>query len=278
MSATNQVVENKLEPITKAEPTQQLVVTGQYLYDLFFVQAEEASLSRMEQIRELVTKADSVQIQGATDKMVALANKADIAAGMPEKVMIDGKERKNRGSKQRSAMNVRTNIRNIWGAMKYASFDGLCGYQEACVRSREALDSANLLWNGGRKPTQADRDNRKALKEQKAQTEALLEATKETPRALNESFESWQARIAQKALASVEMARQEANEAQGKALYESILSKGDGVAFEVFKLLADKFGYDVSTEMSDEEAEQMLAAAAADGAVEIHSDDEVVTQ
>jgi hypothetical protein len=271
-NATQAVVDGKFEPINKAEPTRPLVVTGQGLYNLFFVEAEEQSRTRMDQIRKLVLLADAVQIQGATDAMVELARKADIAGGMDDK---DAEGKKNRGPKQRSAMNVRTNVRNIWGAMKFVGSALECGYQEACVLAREDLNSYGVLWDGKAAPTDQSRAQARALREQKAMTTAMLDATKATPRAQGESMTSWQARIADVAAGEVEKAREQIITDKAQKLFDKAQSEGSEVQFALFKLLADQFGFEVNTseDMDEETANKALQAAADAGEVTVHTEE-----
>lgn len=268
-TATNAVVENKMAPVQKAPLDPQTVVTGQGLYNAFIGDADREALTRMELIKSLTGTADAVQITGATDKMVELARAADVANGMED-------VKANRGPKQRSAMNVRTNIRNIWGAFKFTGFQ-MCGYNEACVSSKVALADAGIKWTGERAKTDADRAQAKTLKEQKAQQDAVIDAIKRTPRLPNESDTDWQIRYMEKARVELEEARQKANTDKAQALYDQLAE--DGVAFELFKLLANRFGFEVATEPTEEEANAALLAQAMDeGKVEMHEEEEQVVE
>src|SRR5574337_155480 len=128
MGATAQVVDGKMEPVNAAPVVQQIVVTGQYLYEQFV--SNDGSGTRMAWIRSyLVPNADPIQVKGACDEMVKLAHKFDMAQGVPEK---------ERGPKRNTAMNVRTFVQQIYGALKFAApemqamgFDETTGWMEA---------------------------------------------------------------------------------------------------------------------------------------------------
>jgi hypothetical protein len=262
MTATAQIVDGKLLPINKTEPTQPLVVTGQYLYDQF-VQAGEEQKSRMAVIRDLVTKADALQIKGAVDTMVKLAHEKDKAAGVPEK---------ERGPKRNTAMNVRTFFQQIWGALKYAEeqmraqgYSEETGWLEARSMAKVALDRAGKTWQGYDVPTAAQREQKALLRRQKGETDAMLEATKDTPRALNESYSSWQARIGEVAEKYVESARMEAAEKAAASYVEKIMkTDGEAVAFRVMCKIADILNIELGTqsELSDDDVAARMKAAA----------------
>jgi len=244
MNSTNAVVENKMEPVTPAPVTQQLTVTGQYLYDSF-VKADDSDRSRMTRIRELAVSADTLQMAGATDKMVELAREADLKAGLPEKekVVINGKEteRRTRGPREASAMNVRTIVRQVWGALKFAPEQlvaaGLTddtGYQPARIAAKKALDAKRILWDGRRAPTAADRETKRLQREQKVETGVLAKALVDTPRLPGEDSAAHLARVTEAAREQVEQARADAETARVNKLVDDILTKhGNGIALRV---------------------------------------------
>lgn len=261
-TSTNTVVENRLEPIQKSVSQQQLVVTGQGLYSVFFTEAEAQSATRMDLIKSLVPIADHVQVAGATDEMVKLARKADLANGVPEK---DENDKRTRGPKEASAMNVRTNVRNIWGAMK-AGCIGLddLGYQECSVAARMALQQARLIWTGMAMPTEATKAAKKALKSQKVELATLAEVRNSNPRLKDETGAQWDERtrvLAEKAMeqTAIAMAKEEAMKA-----YEQVVGKlSEQALYGLTLMLCESFSIPVpkkSEEMTDEAAEALLAA------------------
>lgn len=276
MNATNAVVEGKMEPIGKAPVTQQLIVTGQGLYNMFMV-PDAQTQTRMAWIREvLVPNADALQVKGACDELVKLAHKVDTAAGVPEK---------ERGPKRNTAMNVRTFVQQIYGALKFApaemtamGFSDQTGWLEARNMAKPALERAGKIWTGHDIPTDAQKEQKARLRETKAETAAQLEATKMTPRQLNESRASWQARIDVIADGMVSRAREDAMLEQAEKALATLTKKYDR---EVLALIMDglqshlKAANEGQSEVSEEEANALLAQAVADDKVEIHEDEEV---
>lgn len=256
MGATAQIVDGKMEPIGKVEPTKPLIVTGQYLYDQFIT--SDGSGTRMAWIRSyLVPNADVMQVKGACDEMVKVAHARDIAAGVPEK---------ERGPKKNTAMNVRTFIQTIFGGLKFASekmvalgFDETTGWSEARVIAKTALDVTGKTWQGYNVKSQADREKAQLLRKNKAETQAQLEATKDTPRALNESYASWQARIALVAEKMVDEARTKAQVSEVEMALQKLVEKHD---IEVLALLSAALAEHVRAQMaSDAEIDQATADA-----------------
>jgi hypothetical protein len=270
MSATNAVVEQKMEPIAKRQNPQQLLVTGQYLYDQFMNPSEE-QLSRMNIIRDLVAKgADPLQIKGATDEMVKVAKAKDEAAGVPEKV---------RGPKQATAMNVRTIFQTVYGALKFApaslaqqGFTGETGWLEARVMAKEALNQAGKVWNGHAVPTKAQKEQAALQRANKGLTEAMLEATKQTPPSLNEDYSSWQKRIADKAQVMLDKAKEEKITDEAQKLFEYALKKYDRAVIGAAMVLWHNHFQEENageSEISEEEANALLAQAENDGGIEV---------
>lgn len=272
--ATLAVVENKLEPIGKAEQARPLVVTGQYMYDQFV--SSDGSGTRMAWIRTyLVPNADPVQVKGALDECVKIAHKVDQAAGVPEK---------ERGPKRNTAMTVRTFVQQIYGALKFApeqmtamGFDETTGWMEARNMAKPALERAGKIWTGHDIPSDVQKEQVALQRANKAETTAYLDATKETPRQLNESFDSWQARIGQVARSMVTKARAEAQWEKAEKAFESLCKKHDRETLAVLSLILMKHLKEANAgqaEISEEEAAALLAAQA-DGAVEIEQAEEV---
>ena len=206
-TATAAIVEEKMQPITKTEPERQLVVTGQYLYDTF-VKSDEQQITKMGIIRQLSDTADALQIKGACDKMVEAAVLLDYPNGKPKKA--------ERLTKEQTAMNARTVIQQAWGALKHArglldafGYDDKTGYQDMRVLAKRALDAAKIKWTGEAVLTEKDKEVAKLKREQKAETQALVEVQKENPRATNESLAEWQQRTLELAYDAMETAREE---------------------------------------------------------------------
>jgi hypothetical protein len=232
-TATAAVVDGKMEPMQAAPITQQLVITGQALYDTFVGDSQE-NVSKMDLIRGLVGKADALQIKGACDKLVEIAKGKDTAAGVPEKVLKDGKEVANRGPKTQSAMNTRTVIQQAWGALSFArdALDELgyretTGYQDMRVIAKRALDAAKRDWKGDNLATSADRERRALLRAQKGIQQVFQDVQKETPMEVGETFGEWQARVTAIAADKAEEVREENLNKQIKAAIERLQKEFD---------------------------------------------------
>lgn len=260
MSATAQVVEGKMEPVQPAPVVRPIVVTGQYFYDQFV--NNDGSGTRMAWIRTyLVPNADPIQVKGALDECVKIAHQRDIAAGVPEK---------ERGPKRNTAMNVRTFVCAIYGALKFApdcmaamGFDETTGWLEARNMAKPALERANKVWTGHDIPSKTDREQKKLQQARKEETDAFLEATKATPRALNESFASWQSRIAAVAEKAVAGAQAEKLAEQAQKAFEYLTGKYDrNVLGKVTEMLLEYVteANNGQSDMSEEEANALLAS------------------
>jgi len=263
-SATAAVVENRMEPITKQESTTQIVVTGQGLWDVFMT-ASDSDKTRMGYVRSLVDKADALQIKGACDNMVERAIKLDYPEGKPKKA--------ERRTKEQQARNVASIIKSAWGALSFArdalndaGYDESTGWNNIRVIAPAALKQVGKTWDGVVVPTESDREHAKLLRQQKAQTAAMLDATKNTPRLLNESYESWQQRIAVVARGKVEDAAAEAVEKAAQGEFDKLVSKLD---LSALGLLTSKLqdylraSQEGANEISDAVATALLAAQSA---------------
>jgi hypothetical protein len=279
MTATAAVVENHMEPVTRVIPAPQLTVTGQGLYDRF-IKPDSADVSRMTAIRELVQSADALAMAGSTDKMVELARAADLADGVPEKEMKDGKERRTRGPKEANAMNVRTIIRQVWGALKFASYHHITdetGWLAASKMAKEALGKDKIDWKGEALKTDADKARAKLQAATKAETKALTDVQKDNPRANDETLEAWNERVMQLARNSMETARAEAIAKVVTALVDGIYNKhGVDIALAVAGEIAKREGVDITLtvegdeeEMTEEQAEAALSEAGEAEAAEL---------
>ena len=263
-SATAAVVENRMEPVTKQEPTTQVVVTGQGLWDVFMT-ANDGDKTRMGYVRSLVDKADALQIKGACDNMVERAIKLDYPEGKPKKA--------ERRTKEQQARNVASIIKAAWGAMSFArdalndqGYDESTGWNSIRVIAPQALKQVGVTWDGIPVPTESDREHAKLLRQQKTQTDAMLHATKNTPRLLNESYESWQQRIAVVARGKVEEAAQEAIDKAAQAEFDKLVSKLDLSALGLLTTKLQDYlrsTQEGASEVSDAVAEALMAAQVA---------------
>jgi hypothetical protein len=233
-TATNAIVEERRDPIGKAEDNRPLVVTGQYLYDTFVV-SDDSQVTKMGIIRQLSEVADALQIKGAADKMVDKAKEVDAANGVPDKILnADGKEVANRGPKTQSAMNTRTVIQQAWGALRFArdkldalGYDDKTGYQDMRVLAKRALDAAKRDWKGDNLATSADRERRALLRAQKGIQQVFQDVQKETPMEVGETFSEWQARVTAIAADKAEEVREENLNKQIKAAIERLHKEFD---------------------------------------------------
>jgi hypothetical protein len=234
-TATSAVVDGKMEPVGKQEPTKQLLVTGQWLYENF-VQSDETQITRMQSIRALVDKgADAFQINGACEKMIERAKEVDKAAGCPDKVTVDGKEKVYRGPKTQQAMNVRTIIQNSWGALKFArkeleslGYDDRTGYNAMQVLAKRALDAKHIKWHGAQVATPEEKERKAIARSQKAITGVRAQVMSENPQGVGESDGAYLARILELSNQAVQEAREENEAAAVKAIVELLVSKHDG--------------------------------------------------
>lgn len=269
-TATAAVVDSRSEPVTRTETTPYLVVTGQGLWDVFMV-ANEGDKTRMGYVRSLVDTADALQIKGAVDSLIERAVKIDYPEGKPKKAP--------RGNKEQQARNVGSTIKSAWGAMKFArdslnsqGYSDETGWNVMRVMAPAALKSVGKTWDGINVPTEADREQAALTRQRKAETDAFIEATKENPRALNESFEGWQARVSIAARAKVEEARNEAVSKAADSVFDALVAKHDR---DVLGLLVSKLTAflasenDGQSDMSEEEANALLAQAVESGEVEV---------
>lgn len=177
-TATNAVVENRMEPVTRAANNPQVQITGQWLFDNLVTSSQE-QITRMDMIRELAKRATFDDIKKATKDMIELAHKVDVKNGVPEK---------ERGPKRQQAMNVRTIVQNSFGALRLANdelvklgYTEKTGYLEMGAIAGKALKAKGLKWNGTKAPTDEQKELAKVQAEKEAQAEAMRIATVENP-------------------------------------------------------------------------------------------------
>lgn len=249
MSATAQVVDAKMEPITAAPQVQQLVVTGQYLFDNFVAPSAE-QVTRMDMIRNLIGKADASQMKGACDKMVELAVLIDYPTGKPKKA--------ERGSKEQSAMNARTIILQSWGALTHVPEDCSAfgytektGYQEMRTIAKKALDHRSLKWDGDAQKTDADREKEKLQRDNKAQVAALQEVQKDNPfDSRVETLQQWNERTFGLAREAMELAKAEQTTKTVNKVVEDLLAKHDkDTLWKVAEALFEQMGFSINVEV-----------------------------
>lgn len=250
-TATAAVVEEKMEPIGKAQDARQLVVTGQYLYDTFVV-SDEQQITKMGIIRQLSDTADALQIKGACDKMVEAAVLVDYPFGKPKKA-----ERK---AKEQSAMNARTIIQQAWGALKHCratldelGYDDKTGYQDMRVLAKSALDKAKIKWSGEAQPTEKEKEVARLKRDQKAETDALVDVQKENPRNVGESLMDWNTRTFALAQTAMEKARADKTAEVVKTVVAGLVDKYDeNTLFQIAEALMDACGVEVTDSIEQE--------------------------
>lgn len=252
--ATAAVADGHMEPVAPAPITQQVVVTGQYLYENF-MQSNESDKTRMGLIRQLSDIADALQIKGACDKMVELAVLADYPTGKPKKA--------DRKSKEQQAMNVRTIIQQSWGALHFArpiteelGYDDTTGYLAMSVLAKKALTVAKIDWKGEALKTDADKERARLQKEQGGETKALQDVQKANPRLVNESLGDWNTRTF--ALAQIAMA--DAREETETKIVDDVVKKlcekhGDDRLYAIAEAILSKLGIEIASSSEEEETE-----------------------
>lgn len=192
-TATQSVVDGRMEPVSAAPITQQVTITGQFLFDNF-MNASEEQVSKMNIVRLMAKQSTAEEVAKALKDMVELAHKIDVRNGVPEK---------ERGPKRQTAMNVRSVMQNVYGALRLApselaaqGFTEKTGYQDGAVMARTALKARGIKWNGTKLPT----DESKALAEIQAKNaarrEAMLEAIDANPQQEGEDDAVYGVRIA----------------------------------------------------------------------------------
>ena len=274
-NATARVVEERREPINKQQDKPQLVVTGQYLAEQF-LRADDNQLTRMGILRQLVDVADALALKGACDKMVEIAREWDIQAGIPAK-LPDPKGRKNkdgsmkevanRGPRAAQAMNTRTTIQQVWGALRYArddmnrlGFDDKTGFQTAAMMAKKALDNVSRTWKGDKQATDVDKATKALVREQKEETAVFIDVQKNTPREVGETFDEWQQRCRDKAIDKAEeIAENKKKLAVAEACADLVKRFDDNDQFLIASALLDRLGlaYDPDSKASSgEEAQQ----------------------
>lgn len=267
-TSTDVVVEERRQPVGKTEPTEQLKVTGQWLYETFVV-ADATQVTRMQQIRELVSKGvDAFQLAGACNKMVERARLDDLAAGLPEKKTTpQGKEVKNRGPKQQYAMNVRTIIQQAWGALKFApealtslGYTEQTGFTPMETLAKQALRVRGIDWKGD---PLVDREERKLKRENKVVSTVLAQALLNTPRAVGagESEADWLRRVAESQQEAIQSAREQAEQKAIMGIVDKLFENHEDralmtIACAIFDRLAERQGIDLEYSTASEEPEQ----------------------
>lgn len=264
-TATAAVSDEKMEPINKAPEQRQIVVTGQYLYESFIV-SDEAQITKMGIIRKLADEADALQIKGACDKMVEKAKEIDAAAGVPEKVVKDGKEVVNRGPKTQTAMNARTVIQQAWGALRFArdqlnslGYDDKTGYQDMRVLAKKALDEARKTWKGDNALTQADRERKVLQRQQKGIQAVIGEVQKENPMNIGESFMEYQVRVGQLAQERAEEVRKEMDAKAVKDAADKLTkSLDENQQYLLILELMDRLGLETVSSAEEEQPDEKV--------------------
>jgi hypothetical protein len=274
-TATNQVVEGQLSPMTGTQDSPRIQVTGQWLYDNF-VQSGEEQISRMNMVRILAKQATDADLKSALKDAIEIAHKHDVKAGVPEK---------DRGPKRQQAMNVRTIMQNAYGALRRApqelealGYNERTGYQEMRVLAKKALDSRGIKWDGTKVKTDSDKlaAQEQAAKQQKA--DAMAVAMAETTQGEGEEDITYFLRVKAKADAVLAQLADETADRKASKLAADIATKQDrGIVERVIgKLTA--FLSNTSEEMTDEEVDEVLRKAGMAEEESQTSDEEVTNE
>jgi hypothetical protein len=262
-TSTGQVVADQLEPVTKADPVAQPVVTGQYLYTEF-IETDEVSKTRMNIVRSLVEIADPMQIKGACDAMVKLAKAKD---------MLNGFDEKTRGPKQATAMNTRTVFQQVYGALKFApdemmdqGYTLVTGWNEARVMAKAALTASRKVWTGHDVPTDVEKQVAALKREQKEESTIIADGFKDNPRLPGESREDWQTRVMALNAAKVESIREKKEQEIADDVALKLFEKhGKGRSYRIAVALLLLEGVEIGTEpkevieVSSNEVEELNA-------------------
>lgn len=170
MSATAQVTDGQMVPMSGATDSPRIMVTGQWVYDNFVNASTDEQISRMNMVRILAKQATDSDLKTALKDAVEIAHKVDVKNGVPEK---------ERGPKRSQAMNARTVMQNAYGAIRRApkeleklGYTEKTGYQEMRVIASQALKAHGIKWNGTPIPT----DEMKLQAMEKAEKQAKADA------------------------------------------------------------------------------------------------------
>lgn len=191
-TATNSVVQGNMTPVTAAPVTQQVTITGQYLFDNFMGSGEE-NVTKMNIVRLMARQSTAEEVKKALSDMVELAHKIDVRNGVPEK---------ERGPKRANAMNVRSVMQNVYGALRLApkemtdqGYSDRTGYQDAAVMARVALKKHGVKWNGTKLPNEESKALAVVQAKNAARREAMIEAVDANPQADGEDDTAYAIRI-----------------------------------------------------------------------------------
>lgn len=159
--------------------TGSVAVTGQYLFDRF-IGNDDAEITKMGIVRQLVNQVDTQTFKKALKDMV------DIAKEKGEAV-------------EKTARNHQTVMRIAFGALKFAQdalaahgYTDRTGYQVMRVIGKKALEDKGLKWDGSKVLNDEQKDMQRNTKEAQ---KALAEVQRDNPQQIGESFGDWMTRI-----------------------------------------------------------------------------------
>lgn len=257
MSATAQVVDNKMVPMGSAGDKPQMTVTGQWFFDNFVgTEGTAEQISRMNMVRLLVTQASQDDLKTALADMIKIAHKYDVAAGVPEK---------ERGPKRAQAMNARTVMQNSYGALKLAlpeleklGYNSKTGYHDMRVLSQQALKAHGVKWNGTPLPTDETKAIAEQAKERAAKREAFNTASLDNPQLDDEDDIAYAVRISKIAHGMVAKIRHEAQVRVASKLSAGIIQKQGR---DIAALIVDRLQAFLTetSDMTDDEANARMA-------------------
>ena len=177
------------------------------LYEAFAIAAQKDA--RIDVLQALYASGITCpEFDAAVKQAIGHAATADKQAGF---VAPDGaKGRDKYGPKQSAMVQRASEMRQIFGYFVQAQQVQPMGYLETLKTAREWLKERGIQWDGSTAPTKEE-------KQEKAQTQALADATKHAmlsvPKVQGESTGEWFERVAQEAQAIVD---KQADEAAGK--------------------------------------------------------------
>lgn len=157
--------------------------SGQYLYDRL-IENNEAEQTRMNLVREAIKQVDVQQWKKSLADMVEIA-------------------KKHGPSKEKTARNTQTVLRNSYGALRFAKdvLESKFGLTEASgfnimqIAAPQALKEKGIKWDGTPKPTEEQRAERERVRDEAS---VMQEIQKANPIQTGESVADWTKRCLSK--------------------------------------------------------------------------------
>lgn len=257
-TATNAVVENKLSPVTGANPAPQKQITGQYLFDSFMGTSDE-QVTKMNIVRNMASQCTAEEVKKALADMVEIAHKVDVKNGVPEK---------DRGPKRHTAMNVRSVMQNVYGALRLApkefaaqGYTDKTGYQDAAVMARIALKAKGVKWNGTQLPTDESKALAAIKAEKDAKRDAMAEAADNNPQMEGEEDDAYALRLIRARDEILAAQKRAAELTVQKKIVDNLYQKLGREQLRAIAELALEL-LDATAEMTPEDADKAMREAA----------------